>query len=813
MLKTGKDAAHSHAFNRQLLSEYNTDITLDNYVSYFELKPIAKDIEKIRKKLEEMYRGRYIAAGGTNLSRSSSLPLTPAGLSSDIAVTHCGSSAYIFSDPLSPLLLRSDGFQELRKTDAVLADLLDQRIQLQELFFDKLYESYVRVKKYLSSLEHSFVISMEELHQYSETYLREQMPPSYIPSLYIKLEVILQYRTLNLLAFRKILKKFLERCACDNLELQRRVCDIDDLIHKSNISEPSIDLRSAVVELIAIYGTVYRLSYEEAITRMKQFECRSGATEQRILPNSESFFFTNSFPYHERPGNFAVRVLAGTCSLFSEKMITQVLQCPRYPGESCGQFANGEISVNLKAPVRGDDVFIIQSMVGIESANLSNAGSVMELALMIQSVQLAAAARITAVIPYLAYTRNVASISALAEIVESMGCHHVVTVDTHSDQVEGMFSIPMESISAMYEFVRYLGRLLQAEGHGFQNISIVSPTGDFVGRAKEFADALMRFHHLDAAEQFVSVCTAVKRVQTKAAIQGPSKSEIPPSVAFEKARVAAAAAAAAATALRERQVIPQVPLLSSPQSATTPTAKAAAAGLLSEQSPLHHDFQSTSTPVTAKEFFISSPAVRNPAECMRFGPDAPTVIDSYTNELVSVAAAAQQQQQNAGVSGGDYYHSDEDTQRSSSTIGMEKALRMQEGGRRAVLAHKIEEAREEYKKIALVGDVKNRLCIMYDTVIDEAVHLCQIANSLRDHGAERIILVATHAVMSGDAVQRLLDSPIELIIVTDSVNQYEAMKNPQLARRMRVLPIAPLLARAIEKIHTESTLTTLFEKA
>ena len=113
-------------------------------------------------------------------------------------------------------------------------------------------------------------------------------------------------------------------------------------------------------------------------------------------------------------------VLAGTCSLFCEKLITGVRQCPRYPGNSCGRFANGEISVNLSGPVRGDDVFVVQSMVSIESASLSNSGALMELALLIHSVQLAAAARITAVIPFLAYTRNVASISAVAELIEAM---------------------------------------------------------------------------------------------------------------------------------------------------------------------------------------------------------------------------------------------------------------------------------------------------------------------------------------------------------------------------------------------------------
>lgn len=75
-----------------------------------------------------------------------------------------------------------------------------------------------------------------------------------------------------------------------------------------------------------------------------------------------------------------------------------------------------------------------------------------------------------------------------------------------------MFSIPMESISAKYEFVRYLIKQLQSEGNDFANLTIVAPTGDSLGRAKDFADTMMRLAHLDSTSQFVSVCTAVKRV-------------------------------------------------------------------------------------------------------------------------------------------------------------------------------------------------------------------------------------------------------------------------------------------------------------
>lgn len=902
MLKTGKDLSQGQAFHRQLLSEYNTEITLDNYVSYFELKPIAKQIEHIREELEAKYRDRYTHRGGSGSASNSGSPLgvtvtatntttvpsshtalhqrssegsvaiTPttrgedralpslsafaavsaavpypnavpvpatgvAGRSLPGASSSSSGSCAVFIDPLSPLFFKTPGFAELKATDGALAELVRRRIELQEAFFEKLHESYQKVKRYLVKLERDFLDAAAELRSFSEDHIRKALPPTYIPALYLKLEVILKYRGLNLMAFRKILKKFLERCACDSLELQQRVAKIDRLIFASNVAQPSIDLRGAALDLIAVYGTVFRLSYEQTVGHMKEYENRMGVNAQRILPNSQTFFVADAFPHHERPGSFAVRVLAGTCSLFCEKMITEVLQCPRYPGHSCGRFANGEVTVNLAGPVRGDDVFVVQSMVALESENLSNSGSLMELALLIHSVQLAAAARITAVIPYLAYTRNVASISAVAELIEAMGCQHVVTVDMHSDQVEGMFSMPMESISAMYEFVRYLSNQLESEGNTFENITVVAPTGEFLGRAKEFADALMRYNHLDSAKQFVSVCTAVRRVETRQSAC-PSRGYRPeyevPRVMAENSRGISPSALGDSTT--GSQLHHPHPLSQQPQQLSQLGKHVQS--IHSQQVPVPVSRNAEcGTPnssgvasVATSNLMVNSPVAGGPYPPYSGGsPGGPA--DAVAQELSVVASAGTEYSPSVSLSMNSNYNSVGAQAReatsgllqrhqdvtgmhhSSSTMAIEKALRLHEEGREAVITRKEDAPRNEYKNYVLVGDVKQRLCIINETVIDEAVNICQVARCLHENGAERIILVATHAVMSGQAIVRLIEAPIDLIVVTDSVNQDELMKNPALARKLRVVPIAPLLARAIEKIHTENTLATLFDKS
>ncbi|KAG5510803.1 hypothetical protein JKF63_07875 [Porcisia hertigi] len=842
MLKTGKGLSEGQSFHRQLLSEYVTDITLENYVSYFELKPIAKRIEHIRQELESRYRERYGhrgASGGSSpkakMNPASLQPLhlhhyprdvsaavtptvllkkNPHSVSAFETMTERQASTHstaAFVDPLSPFLFETGAFAELKATDSTLAELIQSRIELQETFFEKLHESYVRVKRYLIKLERDFVSAAAELRSFNEDHIQNGLPRNYIPSLYLKLEIIVRYRALNLLAFRKILKKFLERCACDSLELLQRVTNIDRLIYASNISKPSFDFRSAAHDLIVVYGTVFRLTYEQAVGHMKQYENRSGVVAQRILPNSQTFFGGDVFPRHERQGNFAVRVLSGTCSLFCEKMITEVLQCPRFPVNSCGRFANGEVSVKLQSPVRGDDVFIVQSMVALESENLSNAGALMELVLLVHSVQVAAAARITAVIPYLAYTRNVASISAVAEMIESAGCHHVITVDMHSDQVEGMFSIPMESVSPMYEFVRYISNLLESEGNTFENITIVAPNGEFLGRAKTYADALMAYNHLDSATQFVSVCTAVRRVETQqcacASHSNPHVSETPRAAPGNSRCVSPSGLG---------DVAPSPPLLKS-QQVPVPAVQRADC-----RTPSSSCLPSVGT----NNVLVSTPIDATVAQYMH-SPTTPNAADTVAPELAAVVgnaspAASISVNSNYGSpsitapTGGhsllQQRHYDPDTNRSGSTRGIEKALRQQEEGHQSVIMRK-EADPNDYKNYVLVGDVKDRLCIIIDTVIDEALSIAHVARCLHDSGAERIILVATHAVMSGKAIDLLVESPIELIVVTDSVNQDALMKNPSLARKLRVVPIAPLLASAIEKIHTENTLATLFEKS
>ncbi len=107
----------------------------------------------------------------------------------------------------------------------------------------------------------------------------------------------------------------------------------------------------------------------------------------------------------------------------------------------------------------------------------------------------------------------------------------------------------------------------------------------------------------------------------------------------------------------------------------------------------------------------------------------------------------------------------------------------------------------------LIGDVAGRPALVVDDIIDTAGTLVKTAEALLEHGATKVFAASTHAVLSGPAVERLAESQIEEVVVTDSVPLNE---NAQKLSKIKVLSVAPLLARGIQSIHEETSISELF---
>ena len=108
----------------------------------------------------------------------------------------------------------------------------------------------------------------------------------------------------------------------------------------------------------------------------------------------------------------------------------------------------------------------------------------------------------------------------------------------------------------------------------------------------------------------------------------------------------------------------------------------------------------------------------------------------------------------------------------------------------------------------IIGDVGGRHCIMVDDICDSAGTLCNAAVALVNDGAKSVDAYVTHGVLSGGAGGRVAASPLERLVMTDSIQATEAVR---LASNVRQLTIAPLLGEAINRISQEASVSSLFD--
>ena len=108
----------------------------------------------------------------------------------------------------------------------------------------------------------------------------------------------------------------------------------------------------------------------------------------------------------------------------------------------------------------------------------------------------------------------------------------------------------------------------------------------------------------------------------------------------------------------------------------------------------------------------------------------------------------------------------------------------------------------------IIGDVHDRRCILVDDIVDSAGTLCNAAVALMEAGGRSVCAYVTHGVLSGGAVARVAASPLEELVMTDSIQATEAVR---VAQNIRQLTIAPLLGEAMRRISDEHSVSSLFD--
>ncbi|MFQ5587968.1 MAG: ribose-phosphate diphosphokinase [Nitrospiria bacterium] len=146
-------------------------------------------------------------------------------------------------------------------------------------------------------------------------------------------------------------------------------------------------------------------------------------------------------------------------------------------------FSDGEIYVKVEENVRGNDVFVVQSMSDPVNTHI------MELLILIDALKRASAKEITAVIPYYGYARQdrkdqprvPITAKLVADLIGSVGAHRVLTIDLHTGQIQGFFNIPVDHLYASPVLLDYFGK------KKFDDLVVVSPDAGGVERARAFA--------------------------------------------------------------------------------------------------------------------------------------------------------------------------------------------------------------------------------------------------------------------------------------------------------------------------------------
>jgi len=113
----------------------------------------------------------------------------------------------------------------------------------------------------------------------------------------------------------------------------------------------------------------------------------------------------------------------------------------------------------------------------------------------------------------------------------------------------------------------------------------------------------------------------------------------------------------------------------------------------------------------------------------------------------------------------------------------------------------------EAQVMHIIGDVAGRTCVIIDDMVDTAGTLCKAADALKQHGAVKVVALATHPVLSGNAIENLVASQLDELVVTDTIPLSQAAMD---CDRIRTLSVADLLGETIRRIHEDESVSSVY---
>ncbi|EPQ26841.1 uncharacterized protein PFL1_05476 [Pseudozyma flocculosa PF-1] len=473
------------------------------------------------------------------------------------------------------------------------------------------------------------------------------------------------------------------------------------------------------------------------------------------------------------PGVNSIRLLTGNSHPELAQLVADRLGIPLTPC-ICKKFADQSIDVRIGSSVRDEDVYVLQTG---NSPYTDPNDSLMELLILLSACKTASARRITAVIPSFPYSRHDkkdksrAPITAklVANMLTVAGADHVITMDLHASQIQGFFDIPVDNLTSEPSVARWI----RSKVENWRDAIIVSPDAGGAKRATSLADAL--------GVDFALINRNRKREQNKR-IRAAQKKEMGLSSksSFDDLRSG----------------------LSTPMSSS----------VLLDGTGLNAGVGATSQPVGSSSVSARLTALKNSERAN--AADVSSATDQLSHLSVEGQAAAA-----AAAAGSKHVYSDiangvkcAETGEWIMTDG--EGHRVRSGGARdrnesGTEADDSDDETSTRMEI-LVGDVKGKVAILVDDMVDTGRTLALAAKTLEDAGAAKVYAIITHGLLSGQSVELLKKLSLEKLVVTNTIANAE--NAAQSGGKLEIMDVSAVIGETIRRSHHGESISQLFRQ-
>ncbi|KIS68738.1 putative ribose-phosphate pyrophosphokinase 3 [Mycosarcoma maydis] len=451
------------------------------------------------------------------------------------------------------------------------------------------------------------------------------------------------------------------------------------------------------------------------------------------------------------PGVNSIKLLTGNSHPELAQQVADRLGIPLTPCV-CKKFADQSIDVRIGSSVRDEDVYVLQTG---NSPYTDPNDSLMELLILLSACKTASARRITAVIPSFPYSRHDkkdksrAPITAklVANMLTVAGADHVITMDLHASQIQGFFDIPVDNLTSEPSVARWI----RSKVENWREAIIVSPDAGGAKRATALADSL--------GVDFALINRNRRREQHKR-IRAAQKTALGLSSrsSFDDLRSGVSTPMSSSylldgTGLNSKATVGQA------------TDKLNALSVSAES----QSFTSTQQSIGSKHVYSE---VANGIKCDETGEWI------MTDEQGHLVRSGRSKRDIPGESGTSAEDDSED----------ENSSRME----------------------ILVGDVKGKVAILVDDMVDTGRTLALAAKTLEAAGAAKVYAIITHGLLSGQSIDLLRKLSLERLVVTNTIANTEKAKASE--GKLEIMDVSAVIGETIRRSHHGESISQLFRQ-